>query len=158
MKNFSAIRSYGLLGILLLLGTGAAQGQSFGVDKLKCEQETRSASKPKRRVSVGSCTPRRGAPYRPLTRSSFRTRRKRSNAARATCGTAKKSLRRNRYSSLTQANRLKRQKNTTGASAYGTARKKRPRGRAPHLSQWDCYHRPTGREHGGSHSNPTSTA
>ncbi len=40
MKNFSAIRSYGLLGILLLLGTGAAQGQSFGVDKLKCEQET----------------------------------------------------------------------------------------------------------------------
>ena len=40
MKNFSAIRSYGLLGILLLLGTGAAQGQSFGADKLKCEQET----------------------------------------------------------------------------------------------------------------------
>ena len=40
MKNFSAIRSYGLLGILLLLGTGTAQGQSFGADKLKCEQET----------------------------------------------------------------------------------------------------------------------
>ena len=159
MKNFSAIRSYGLLGILLLLGTGAAQGQSFGADKLKCEQETDP-------IGIETQTPRFSWQLYAPTRGAVQTAYQiivsdTPEAVERGTGNVWDSKKIASSQSLLvpyAGEPLEAAKKYYWSVRVWDGTKKRPRGRAPHLSQWDCYRRPTGREHGGSHSNPTSTA